>query len=457
MVAAASGTVRWNEAGSGKVHARHWRSTGRRAMQRERPETNRSTWRSWLAAQAADPMVSAVWALGITEIIAWGTTFYALGVLGRPISANTGWSQSLVFGGMTLGLVFSAVLSTSIGRLIDVRGARAVMVAGLALAALGLCLVAAAVQPWQYLAGWAVLGPAMRMILYDAAFAAMVAVAPSRGRRAISYLTLFGGLASTAFWPIGHWLDGAVGWRGTLVAFALLNLLVAAPLAWRGLSRTEPDQLRTPGASGAAGSAMTADPQRRLEGTDRLVAVGLFGLVLAANSFVFGAMSAHIVSVLETSGIGLGAAVALASLKGVAQVAGRVWELVFAQGLSALALGRVAIGLLPVAFAVLIYAGAGFEPALVFTLVFGVSNGLVTIVRGAVPLALFGRDGYGTMLGILATPQLMMNALSPFAFAAVVETFGMGAGLRLLLAAALLSIVAMEITGWWVHSRRGRG
>ncbi|MEQ1711633.1 MAG: MFS transporter [Hyphomicrobium sp.] len=404
----------------------------------------------------------AVWALGITELIAWGTTFYVLGVLGRPISADTGWSQSFVFAGMTAGLVASGLISTWIGRLVDRHGGRIVMTIGLMLAAAGHLVIAAAWTEWVYIAGWLLLGPAMRMVLYDAAFAAIVQVLPSRGRRAISYLTLFGGLASTVFWPVGHWLDGVVGWRATLVVFAALCLLVAAPLTWWGLARREEqaDDVTEPGDGRMMDADLTGHPDRAhppLEGGVRLAAVVLFGLVLAANAFVFGALSVHLVSVLQGSGLALGAAVGLASLKGVAQVAGRAWELYFGQGLAAVALGRLAIVLLPASLAVLIFTGTSYETAVLFTLLLGVSNGLVTIVRGAVPLALFGAEGYGTMLGMLAAPQLLMNALAPFAFAAIVEEFGLRAGLWVLLAAAALSWVAMELTAYWVaHARRPR-
>lgn len=407
-------------------------------------------------AAGRDPLMRAVWALGITELVAWGTTFYALGVLGRPISADTGWSQSLVFGGMTAGLVTSGLLSTWIGRLVDRHGGRPVMTLGLVLAALGLLVISASRTEWVYLAGWLMLGPAMRMILYDAAFAAIVQVLPTRGRRAISYLTLFGGLASTVFWPIGHWLDGEIGWRATLVVFAALNLLVCAPLTWWGLARRDEGRSR--------GGDATTDPPSHpdlahppLQGAQRSAAVLLFSLVLAANSFVFGALSVHLVSVLQSSGIPLGIAVGLASLKGVAQVAGRVWELTLGQGLSAVTLGRLAIVLLPASLAVLLLAGASYETALVFTLLLGVSNGLVTIVRGAVPLALFGSEGYGAMLGILAAPQLLMSALAPFAFAAIVEAFGARTGLWVLLAAAAVSMAAMEATSVWVARIRKTG
>ena len=179
------------------------------------------------------------WRSGFTQIIAWGTTLYALGVLGKPIAADTGWSQSLVFGGLTVGLLVSSAVSTTVGRLIDRRGGRAVMSIGSILTAVGLVLLSQVTDPYAYLAVWAFLGLAMRMTLYDAAFAALVQVTPSRGRRAISYLTLFGGFASTVFWPIGHELNAGYGWRTTLLVFAAINLLVCLPLHWFGLARRE--------------------------------------------------------------------------------------------------------------------------------------------------------------------------------------------------------------------------
>jgi MFS family permease len=134
-----------------------------------------------------DPAAHAVVALGITQIIAWGTTLYALGVLGKPIVADTGWSQGVVFGGLTVGLLTSGAVSHWVGRLIDRRGGRAVMAIGSIVMAFGLVLLSLVTHPYAYLAVWVLLGVSMRLCLYDAAFAALVQVAPSRGRRAISY------------------------------------------------------------------------------------------------------------------------------------------------------------------------------------------------------------------------------------------------------------------------------
>ncbi|HEY7551676.1 MAG TPA: MFS transporter [Hyphomicrobiaceae bacterium] len=396
------------------------------------------------------PATAAIVSLGFTQIVSWGTTLYALGVLGKPIAADTGWGQTLVFGGLTVGLLVSGAVSASVGRFFDRRGGRLAMAAGSVLVTIGLVLLALVRDPWSYLAVWAFLGLAMRLTLYDAAFAALVQVTPSRSRRAISYLTLFGGLASTVFWPIGEALNGAYGWRTTLLVFAAINLAVCLPLHWLGLARREsPEQAEYARAMGSE----VRHPGRQLEGTTRIIAMVLFGAVAAASAVVIGALAVQLVPILEAAGLATTGAVFIASLKGVAQVAGRVWDLTLARRWHPLDIGRISVALLPLSFAVLMLGGASFWSALAFTLLFGVSNGLVTIVRGAVPLALFGPEGYGTVLGVLATPYLVLAALAPAAFALVVERWGYGTGEAILLGAGLVSLLGMELLTRWYRRR----
>jgi MFS family permease len=397
------------------------------------------------------PATAAIVSLGFTQIVSWGTTLYALGVLGKPIAADSGWSQSLVFGGLTVGLLVSGAVSASVGRFLDRYGGRLAMSLGSVLAAVGLVLLATVRDPMSYLAVWGFLGLAMRLTLYDAAFAALVQVTPSRGRRAISYLTLFGGLASTVFWPIGHALNSAYGWRTTLLVFAAINLLVCLPLHLVGLARREtPEQAAN---AHATGNGETQHAGRPLEGSTRTVAMVLFGAVAAASAVVMGALAVHLVAILEASGLAAATAVLMASFKGVAQVVGRIWDLTLARRWHPLDVGRVSIALMPLSFAVLVLGGASFSAALGFTLLFGVSNGLVTIVRGAVPLALFGTQGYGTVLGILATPYLVLAALAPAAFALVVERWGYGTGEAILLGAGAISLLGMELLTRWYRRR----
>jgi MFS family permease len=425
-------------------------------MQRRADMKDRAAWstraRNWLSS----PTGTAVFAIGFGQILAWGTTLYALGVGAAPIIAETGWSRSLVYGGLTVGLLASGILSTPMGRLFDRHGARGIMTGGSLLAAACLTALAYVRDPWTYMALWAVLGIAMRATLYDAAFAAMVQVTPANGRRAISYLTLFGGFASTVFWPIGYMLVEAIGWRGMFLVFAAINVLFTAPLNWFGLARKEPSpEARDvqPNAAGATAGSGEASP---LTVAERRIAMGLFGIVMAASAFIFGAMAVHLPALLEGQGLTATAAVTLASLKGFAQVGGRVWELIWGQRQSPLIVGRVAMVAMPVAFALLLAGGANFTTALVFIVVFGVANGLVTIVRGTVPLYLFGPAGYATVLGILATPYLLTNATAPMVFAWIVDWGGLRLAEFVLLGFGLLAAVALEVLRIWHEARQSR-
>ncbi len=348
--------------------------------------TTRASWR----ARLADPMTGAVLALGVTQITAWGTSYYCLGVLAGPISQDTGWSRGFVFLGFTVALLAMGIISSAVGRAIDRHGGRAVMTLGTVVVSAGLFALAHVHREAAYLAVWVFLGLGMRLCLYDAAFAALVQVAPSRGRKAISYLTLFGAFASSVFWVVGHALNEQVGWRQTLVLFALINLVVCLPLHWFGLARRE-------GVEDAAAPARVAPASPDgppLEGRARSVAIGLFALIMSLNGFVFGVISVQLVPMLEAAGLVTATAVWIASMKGVAQFGGRVVEILFARSLRAITVGRIAIGVLPPSLLLLLFGTGSLPMVLAFTLVMGASQGVITIVRGAVPLALSSRGSW---------------------------------------------------------------
>lgn len=403
-------------------------------------------------ARLADPMFAAITALGIAQITAWGTTYYCLGVLAASITAETGWSRSLVFSGFTIALLSIGVVSVWGGRLIDRHGARPIMSLGTVLVTLGLFALSMVRSEAAYLCVWAFLGIGMRLVLYDAAFAALVQVAPSRGRMAISYLTLFGAFASTVFWPIGHYLNDALGWRQTLVAFAVIHLLVCLPLNWFGLWWREVQSSSATQAEKAR-AALDGPP---LKGRARSMAIALFAMVMSLNGFIFGVVSMHLVPLLEAAGLTAAVAVWVASLKGFAQFSGRVVEILFGAKLRAITVGRIAVGVLPVSFVVLLLAGGNVLAILVFTLVMGAAQGVITIVRGAVPLALFGREGYGAVLGLIATPVVVVNATAPTLFAMIVDRWGWQTAELALLMTSAASWIGIELMSRWYERQRVR-
>jgi MFS family permease len=390
-----------------------------------------------------DPLAIAVVCLGIGQITAWGTGYYFLGVLANAIQTETGWSKSFVYFGFTIGLLTMGIVSTWVGRLIDRLGARRVMaigtlIASAAMTALGYCRSEAA-----YLVVWACLGIGLRMTLYDAAFAALVQVVPTRGRQAISYLTLFGAFASTVFWVIAHYLNELAGWRETLIWFAIINLAVCLPLNWIGLAHKESGD-HQPSARPHADAAAVP-----LTGSARRIAMWLYALVMSLNAFVFGVVSVQLVPLLEGAGLATAAAVWIASMKGFAQFGGRIVEIVFGRNLRAINVARIAIGVLPFSFALLLVSQGQLVLLVIFTLLAGASQGVITIVRGALPLALFGAEGYGAVLGLLATPILIVNAASPTVFALIVEQWGWTGAQTALIVTATASWIAMEFMAHW--------
>jgi hypothetical protein len=206
----------------------------------------------------------------------------------------------------------------------------------------------------------------------DAAFAALVQIAPSRGRIAISYLTLFGAFALSVFWVLGHALNERLGWRQTLVAFAVINLAVCLPLHWWGLGRREADRTAGPG-----GGPVASPDGPPLQGTTRSIALALFALVISLNGFVFRVISVQLVPLLEAAGLATAAAVWVASLKGVAQFGGRVVEILFARDMRAITVGRIAIGILPLALVLLLVGARNLPRVVAFTLIMGASQGVL--------------------------------------------------------------------------------
>jgi hypothetical protein len=318
------------------------------------------------------------------------------------------------------------------------------MAAGSVLTALGCAGLALARSLPAYYAAWACLGLAMRFTLYDAAFAALARIGGPGSKRAMSQITLLGGLASTTFWPIGHLLAGAFGWRGALVAYAGFALLTIP------LHLAIPDARHDPEAPG--GGAVERQPLAE-EARDRWVAGGLYALIVTLAAFLNSAMSAHMIGILAGFGLAASVAVSVAMLRGVGQSLARLAEVLSGSRLHPLALNVLAALLLPVCFVAGLWSGGFVLAAAAFAFLYGAGNGLSTIARGTLPLVLFDYRTYGTVVGRLLVPSFVVSAAAPFAYALVIERFGEGAAMLLSLgvaATALAAAVALRV-------RFGRG
>jgi hypothetical protein len=373
----------------------------------------------------------AVPVLGITQIIAWGSIFYSP-VLTMPlIAAERGWSLSFAMGGFSLGLLVAGLASPFVGSMIDRHGGHVMMTAGSLVSALGLVALVHAERPAAYLAVWMVLGLGLAASLYDPAFATLGRIFGAAARRPITVLTLAGGFASTVGWPTTHFLIGAVGWRGTYLVYAALLALICAPLHAFALPRSR--TITAPTADETAKTVAVLPPHG--------LAFLLVAAAFASYAFVPSALSAHLLAIFGRSGIDAATVVWIGALFGPAQVAARLTEFVFGRDLHPLVLVRFAVALLVTAFAMLAVFGISAPLAAAFALMFGAANGLVTIARGAVPLALFGAAGYGRLIGRIAGPSLLIQAAAPLVLAFIAERSSDPAALACAAAFAVIALI----------------
>lgn len=372
--------------------------------------------------------------LGVTQILAWGILFYPPVLMMPLIAADRGWSLSFAMAGFSLALLVAGSTAPTIGGWIDRYGGHVVMAVGSLIGACAVALLAFAANPVAYLAVWVILGVAIAANLYDPAFATLGRIFGVGARKPITYLTLAGGFASTASWPATQVMLTYTDWRGTYLVFASVLALVAAPLHYFALPRTK-----------AAPLIANDNPAARLP--SYLPASGLvFFLVaaaFAAYAFIPSGLAAHLIAMFKRAGIDPATAVMIGALFGPSQVAARVCELTFGGRAHPLNLARFSVALLLVGFALLAIFGFTLWAAIVFAVMYGAGNGLLTIARGAVPLALFGATGYGRVLGRIAKPFQLMQAVAPLALAFVVERSGDPAALAVTAAFGVVSLICL--------------
>ncbi len=383
-------------------------------------------------------------ALGTAQILGWGTSFYFPAVLAGPIVADTGWSLFWVVAGTSIGLLVAGLIAPRVGAAIDRKGGRPVLALSSILFAAGLATIAAAPALPVYLAGWIVMGGAMGTGLYDAAFGALGKLYGRDARGPITSLTLFGGFASTVCWPLSVLLAETFGWRGACLIYAGLHLAVALPLQMAVLPR-HPTESQTVVTEASHAGVSSAAPDLRRE---RRVFV-LLALILTISSGIGSSFIVHFMIFLQARGAELALAVALGTLFGPAQVGARTMERLFGRHYHPIWTMAASCGLMAVGLLLLI---GGLPFLWVTILLYGGGYGIMWIARGTLPLALFGPGRFATLMGRLAFPGLIVQALAPAAVAVLIERSGANAALAVLTALAAVNVALMAML-WTVHRR----
>lgn len=367
--------------------------------------------------------LSIIIGLGTTQTLAWASSYYLPAILADPIARDLGVSSNWIFAAFSASQVISAVLAPRIGRHIDLVGGRPMLSMSNVVLAAGLALLGLTTSVPMLIVAWLLLGVGMSAGLYDAAFAALGRIYGDSARRSITGITLMAGFASTIGWPLSAWGLETIGWRNTCFAWAAAHLLIGLPI----------NLIMLPAVKGAkAAVAAAVKPHIPI---DRTMIVLAF--VFAAAWTVTGAMAAHLPRLMEAAGATTTQAVFAGALIGPSQVAARIFEATFLSRYHPLVSTKLACITHPIGAAILGLAGGG--AASVFAIFHGSGNGILTIARGTLPLAIFGPQNYGYRLGIIGAPARMAQAAAPLLFGLLIDIMGA----RVLIVSSALSVAAL--------------
>lgn len=376
-------------------------------------------------------------ALGCAQTLAWGSTYYLPAILAKSIATDLGLETTFVFAGFSVALVLSALLGPAVGRRIDLFGGRGTLTISSLVFAAGLALLSQAQVSATLVASWLVIGIGMAMGLYEAAFATVATIYGCRARSAITGITLLAGLTSTICWPVSAYLEVEVGWRNVCLFWAAMHVLVGLPIN-RFLA---PAYTARTGLQTEQTSPVTAAMSETIERPK--YAMVMLAIVFAVTWFFSTGMATHFPRILREAGASPALAIATAAMVGPAQVVGRLVEFSVLQRSHPLLSSRLASLAHPAGALSMLSFGA--PAAVVFAVLHGMGNGILTISKGTVPLVLFGPQGYGQRQGLLMVPARFTLAAAPLVFAAAMERFGSSAllliiSLGIVALAALLSI-----------------
>jgi predicted MFS family arabinose efflux permease len=364
-----------------------------------------------------------VLALGTTQTLAWASSVYLPALVADPIAHDLGISSNWIFGAYSAALVIAALLGPRVGRQIDRVGGRSVLSISNLVFAAGLVLLGFAQSIWLLMLAWLLLGIGMGYGLYDAAFGALGRIYGEAARSAITGITLLAGFASTIGWPLTALGLQTIGWRETCFAWAAAHILMGLPLNLLILPKVK---------LAPTMAENTAKPHIPIDRT-----MALLAFAFAAAWMVTGAMAAHFPRILEAAGASPVQAVAAGALIGPAQVAARIFEASFLKRYHPIVSARLACLMHPIGAAIVWLTGGAATS--VFAVFHGAGNGVITIARGTLPLAIFGPQNYGYRLGLIGAPARMTQAAAPLLFGFLIDAMGS----RVLIVSSALSLTAV--------------
>lgn len=376
-----------------------------------------------------------VWMLGLSQIVGYGTLYYSFSILAESAAAGFGWPASWLYGSLSVALFVGGLVAPEVGKRIDRHGAGVVMTAGSAAASVTLLIAGLAPNGVVFTAAVVGMQVTGALVLYDAAFAALVQATGADARQRITQLTLIAGFASTIFWPLTAWLHGMFDWRQIYFAFAIANLVLCLPIhALLARRNRHGHAARAAAPSAPAHAPVPAGRRRRVLW---LVTIGF-----ALSGFALSAMLAQMVPMLTQLGLGASALV-ISTMFGPAQVLVRLVNMLVGARRHPLAATLIALAMTPLAIAILTLSAPWAVGAALFAVLLGFGSGLKSIVQGTLPLALFGSASYGARLGVMAAVRQGLAAVAPFALAFLIGSLGAGIALWLIALVGLAGLLCL--------------
>jgi hypothetical protein len=357
---------------------------------------------------------SATWALAVAQLVSWGSVYYAFSLFVVPMEQSMGWARTSTNAALSLGLLVSGLAAYPVGAWIDRGHGRAVMAGGSLLATAMLLLWSQAHSVTTLFVAWAGLGVAMAAILYDPVFAVLTRSYPASFRTKITLVTLIGGFASTAFIPLTHVLIEAFAWRGALLVLALSNLAICLPIHLRTINRDRPDS-NTESDRARAKTVAQAATHRAL----RSPAFWALAICFIAYFATFAALTFHLVPLMIERHVSSGVILTTMATIGPAQVAARALWWAYGRNVPPPVLGIVITTVFPASVVVLLCAGSSPYLLVLFALMYGGANGMMTILRGTIVQDVLWTEGFGTVSGMLSLPSNIAKGIAPISAAAI--------------------------------------
>jgi predicted MFS family arabinose efflux permease len=377
--------------------------------------------------------------LAATRIIGWGSTFYAPSVLVRPMGRELGIGAEIVFGGITILLLTGAFIAPALGRQLDREGTRRSMCVGAVICALGLALLGAAQGPVSYLASWFVVGIGHAMTLANVGNVTIAQLMGKRTRRVIGLMMLVTGLASSVFWPLTAVLSEAFGWRAVWLIFAAMQLVIVLPIH-AAIPRRPSTPLPAPAAEAAALTEEGRVPPEQFRAAFWLVA-----LAFSASGLVSWGLPLHLIALMQNAGLGQTEAVSVATLIGPATLLARLVDATMGERLPVERVALAGLLLGPLSCLAMAVVPVSVVTAASFVVALSAAMGVISVARATLPLALFGRLGFGSMLGRLTVPQNLAFAAAPLLFAVLIQRLGTSGTLLISAAIQLVALAAMLV------------